>query len=192
MKLLTTVFLLSVIAGAQTKPSTPPTADTQPDYEQTRKWIVKKMGEAGYRHVVKGVLEKTEVGSYDGLSMDDCNLSFTEIERTIDSDSDKTTKEIVVVPLSKVSNIKVSHLVTEILGWNEWNLIIETSPNAVSYRVSEIQHGEEKLTNSHLGSDTEMRFGTSPESDEDSVKRTKKALDHAVSLCKGTNKNEPF
>lgn len=200
MKLTVTVLLLSMLAGAQTKQPAESTTDKQPDYEQTRKWIIKKMGQAGYKHV-DTFFRSTEIGSYDAISMDDCTLSFTRTEETIASSdapvnagSDKTEKQVVVVPLNKVSGVRFSHLVSPEMGWNEWNLMIETTSNAVSYRESETQRGVvgEKLAPGQLGSDASIHFGTSPETDEDSVNRMKKALDNAVSLCKEMNRKELF
>lgn len=201
MRVMIGILVFSILASAQTKQPADPITDKQPDYDQTRKWIIKKMGEAGFTHTDKR-LGKEEVGVYEAISIDDCELTFTETEEdTVLSNglvgsslggSDVTTKDTTVIPLGKVSLVRIGHEDSDLLGSHDWNVLMDLDGPAVTHKMVETRRGipGETIKNYPLQRDASISFGRSRETDEDSAKRMMKALDRAVFLCKG--KTEPF
>lgn len=170
----------------------------EPTYEKTQKWIVAKLSEGGYTRVSKIT---RETSSYDKISMDDCRLLYTETEfYSISSEvpsgtltSETTTKSEVAIPLDKVgaSDIAVKHDVNRPLGRDEWSVNINSRVGTIKMIETERGVVGEKIKNySNLGA--EIIFGRSPTTDEDTANRVKKALSHAVDLCKKMKEKEPF
>ena len=177
----------------------------EPNYQETAKWIVEKIPEAGRRH--SGITTASTVGgerkledlttiSYDQVSLDDCTLQFTEVTTVVtdyEGGRDGTTRVIYSAPLAKVKQVDIKHDVTEaqhLAGWygapwNSWDVILEV-PSAQKQLD---QQGQTTKVDSVPSVSIGFGRSTSADTNEDSASRLKKALDHAVELCK---KKEPF
>jgi len=179
------------------------TQTQEPTYEQSRKWIVAKLNEAGYTHHEwttlgtggEGLRPAYATASLDQISMDECNLRYSEI--LFDSSTEMTFTSSNTIPLAKVSDVTVKHWVIAKSKfneeWDEWRITI-VAP--ITQKLVEEKRGVvgQELKNT-TPDKTEITFGKSPATDEDSVNRLQKALKHAAALCKDKQKNtdkEPF
>lgn len=164
----------------------------EPSYEETRKWVVDKIADAGYARTWKDVqggidghpLVTVYKGSYENISMDDCRLVYSHLwTRTDQIDTTGSTsshRDESTIPLSKVAATDIVVIQT---AWKDWKLEINT-PVGTQKSVTR----DQMQINHNLGG--EIIFGRTPTTDEDSANRLKKALVHAVELCK--TKDEPF
>jgi hypothetical protein len=192
------ILLLAAVSLAQEKKQ-------EPTYQETAKWMVEKIPEAGRRHsgittvstvAGEGKLEDVTTISYDQVSLDDCTLQFTKVTAVVtdyEGGRDGTTRVVYSAPLAKVKQVDIKHDVTEaqhLAGWygspwNSWDVILEVP----STQKQLDQLGQTAKVDS--APSVAIGFGklTSADTNEDSANRLKKALDHAVELCK---KKEPF
>lgn len=180
----------------------------EPTYEETRKWIVGKIAEGGWESAITTV-GRSEAGetrqraiiseSYDPISLDDCTLQFTEITRH--APDNKTERVLFSVPLRKVVNVnqlreyrEEKHTVDETAKWitidqyfekvDFWDVSID-APVIAKYLDQ-----EGRVLQTFNRPKAVLAFGKSTATDKDTTARLKKALDHAVDLCK--QKGEAF
>jgi hypothetical protein len=123
-------------------------------------------------------------GSYEDVSMNDCRLVYshlwTRTEQIDTTGSASTHRDESTIPLSKVG---VTEIAVSQTAWKDWKLEINAP---VGTRKSLTR--DETQINHNVGG--EIIFGRTPVADEDSANRLKKALAHAVELCK--TRNQPF
>src|ERR1700688_84896 len=192
------ILLLPAMSLAQEKKQ-------EATYQETAKWIVEKVPEAGRRHsgittvstvAGEGKLEDVTTISYDQTSVDDCTLQFTKVTTLVtdyEGGRDGTTRVIYSAPLAKVKQVDIRHDVTEAQhlagwygsSWNSWDVILE----GPSTQKQLDQQGQTAKVDSVPSIAIGFGKSTSADTNEDSANRLKKAVDHAVELCK---KKEPF
>jgi hypothetical protein len=192
------ILLLAAMSLAQEKKQ-------EPTYQETANWIVEKIPEAGRRHsgittvstvAGEGKLEDVTTISYDQVSLDDCTLKFTKVTTVVtdyEGGRDGTTRVIYSAPLAKVKQVDIKHDVTEaqhLAGWygspwDSWDVILEVP----STQKQLDQQGQTTKVDGVPSVAIGFGKSTSANANEDSANRLKKALDHAVGLCK---KKEPF
>ncbi|MGA8216714.1 MAG: hypothetical protein WB799_24225 [Candidatus Sulfotelmatobacter sp.] len=189
----TIASVLLVAAGAvQAQDKKPDKPKEEPTYEETRKWVVDKIADAGYTRTWKDVQGGVEghplvtvySGSYEHISMDDCRLVYshlrTRTEQIDTTGSTSTQRDESTIPLSKVGTTEIVVIQT---AWKDWKLEIN-APVGTQKSVTR----DETQINHNVGG--EIIFGRAPATDEASANRLQKALAHAVELCK--TKDEPF
>ena len=191
------VLLAAGIGPAQDKKQDKP--KQEPTYEETSKWIIGKIAEAGYTRTWKDLQGGAEGqplvteyrGSYQNISMGDCRLVYSHVwtlTKQIDTTGSASAyKDELTIPLSKVGP---TDIVAKSSAWKDWKVEINAPVGTQkSIKTEPGVAGEEIQINHNVGG--EIIFGRAAATDEDSATRLKKAFDHAVELCK-TKEEEPF
>jgi len=175
------ILLAACLASAQDKKQ-------GPTYEETRKWIVNKIAEAGYKHT-GGISEDS--GSYENVSMDDCRLAYSKVWVYSVNGNQSHYKDETQIPLRQVkaNDIEVKQYVMPNLGWNDWGVDINAPVGTEKSTKTKPGVAGEQITN-HSNVGGQILFGRTPATNEDNANRLKKALEHAVELCK--TQVEPF
>lgn len=156
----------------------------EPTYEQTQNWIVSKIGEGG-------VTERSPdaTTSYEKVSMDNCKLLYTRVLFMPGGYiPDRTIKWEWNVPLGKVQEVQARHYTFAPRSTDERLVTFKAPITGKETRTDKGVVGE--TTENVDISEGSIIFGRSPSTDEDSANRMKKALEHAVDLCKKVG--EPF
>jgi hypothetical protein len=210
--IIATCLLATSISLAQDKQP-----KQEPTYEETRLWLVGKIAEAGWAStfktiststIVEGDTSTTTVAeSYDQISVTDCVLQFTDISTTTEvattatANPLKVTRTVYSVPLNKVQDIKQLHEYQEArhtVATPRSDLRIDQyydkvdlwDVSIIAPTVAKLLDQQTNVVQTFNERKAVISFGQHTNTDEDTTNRIKKALDHAVDLCK--KKAEPF
>jgi hypothetical protein len=185
---ITLTLTLALSAFAQTKPAPP-----APSYEQTQKWVVAKIIVDGGFNITAAVSH-----TYDGVSMDDCILTFTEIDvMSLAFQPTETTEAAFVIPLNKVTSVDVTEFHSELVqaqtSVNTFYVGI-TIAGKEAMETFTTKDDKEKVVSrtSHPTDRSSIAFGKSIATDKDLANRMQKALSHAVDLCTKAPAKEAF
>lgn len=205
--IIATCLLATSISLAQDKQP-----KQEPTYQETRLWLVGKIAEAGWANTIKTTSTSTIVEgdtstsltaeSYDQISVTDCVLQFTSIMTTTKPLKLNVTRTVYSVPLSKVQDIKqlreyreAQHTVdtttyTDLRIDQYFDKVDFWDVSINAPTIVKLLDQQSNVVQIFNEPKAVITFGRHSNTDEDTTNRIKKALDHAVDLCK--KKAEPF
>src|SRR5208282_4938095 len=138
--------------------------------------------------------------TYEQVSMDECVLRFTNVtfEQGLATHEqglgipNRTTVSALIIPLNKVTSVKLSEHPDAKYGDNVF-MDITTTGKAIKETFT-VKDEKEKVASQQSVTEDLGRiiFGKSPTTDKELAGRMQKALNHAIDLCTKTPPKEAF